>query len=189
MGLDDLVKDFADKMNTGLKEEKRKDLVTADQQLPLVEQHLRLLATERVALKGAKETMDPGAIRQAALKLDGVRIRLMLTRDWLRRGNAQAPENLAELEAAEQRASEPIEGITTEVTHAREQAEHLASVQGSPLAELPRAPTPTTPENTRKLAAEVAPLGLCDDPAMQSPSSPACPLSPEQRDATRRATM
>ena len=185
MGLDKLVKDFADNMNAGLKEEKRKALVTADQQLPLVDQHLQLLATVRVALKVAKETMDPSAIRQAAHKLDSVRIQLMLTRDWLRRGIAQAPENVAELQAAEQRASEPIEGITTEVTHAREQAEHLASVQGGSLAELPRAPTPTTPEETRKLASQVAPLGLCDDPAMQSPSSAACPLSPEQRDATR----
>ncbi len=185
MPLDQLVKDFADHMNAGLKEEKRKTLVTADQQLPLVAQHLLLLAVERAALKAAKETMEPSAIRQAALKLDRVRIQLMLTRDWLRRGVAQAPDNLAELQAAEQRASEPIEGITTEVAHAREQAEHLASVQGGPLAELPRAPTPATPEDTRKLASQVAPVGLCDDPAMQSPSSVACPLSPEQRDATR----
>lgn len=185
MGIDQLVKDFADNMNAGLKEEKRKDLDNADRQVPLVEQHLLHVKVEQAALKAAKDTMDPIAIRQAAVKLDRVRIQLMLSRDWLRRGIAQAPENVAELKSAEQRANEPIESIAAEVAHARGQAERLASVQGGPLAELPSAPIPLSPEDTRKQAAEVAPLGLCDDEAMQSPTSVACPLSDEQRGATR----
>lgn len=185
MPLDQLAKDFADRMNAGLKEEKRKDLATADRQVPLVEQYLLLLATEKAALKAAKETMDPNAIRQAAMKLDRVRIQLMLSRDWLRRGIAQTPENLADLQAAEQRASAPIAEIADEVAHARSQADHLARAQGGPLAQLPQATAPATPDETRKLASEVAPLGLCDDPQMHSPTSHACPLSPDQRDATR----
>ncbi|MBA3460530.1 MAG: hypothetical protein H0T46_11245 [Deltaproteobacteria bacterium] len=172
-------------MNNKIQEEKRKDVDTANQQAGVVDQHLQLLAKERAGLKAAKESMDPTLIRQATLRLDNVRIRLMLTRDWLRRGIAQAPENVAELQAAADRASEQLEPIMAEVAHAQEQAERLAEASGGSLAELARDKTPASPEETRKLASEVAPIGLCDDPAMQSPTSHACPLSSEQRDATR----
>jgi len=177
--------EFAKNMSTKIQEEKRKDIDTANQNVGLVDQHLQLLSKHEAALKAAKESMDPTNIRAAAQALDSVRLRLMLTRDWLHRGIAQAPENVAELEAAEVRANEPLERIAAEVSHAREQADRLAAVQGGPLAALPQAPLPASPEETRHLAAEVAPLGLCDDPAMQSPSSFACPLSGEQRQATR----
>ncbi len=185
MALDDLLRDFAKNLNDKLQEEKRKDVSAANQHAGLVDQHLQSLAKQEAALRAAKESMNPASIREAANGLESIHVRLLMTRDWLRRGIAQAPENVAELQAAETRASEPLERIAAEVAHARGQAARLANVQGGALAELPHAPLPASPEETRKVAAEVAPLGLCDDPAMESPDSVACPLSDKQREASR----
>lgn len=152
----------------------------------LIEQRRALIPEQLRALTTAKHTAEPTAIRAAISQLELTRALLLANSAIARRAIVHAPPATGvELTTAAEAAEAAAESLLAPIEHARGQVQRLENVASGALTSLPEAQAPATPDQTRMAAREVAPLGLCDDRAMQAPDSHACPLDATQRDAVR----
>jgi len=165
--------------------QRHKDLDGAQHSILLVDRLIAGIPRQRQALHAAKETLDPAAIRGTAADLERTRALLLLAHDALQRGADLADAQQEAFFDAQARAVEAWGPLQEEVARARGQADQLIVASSGALAQLPRSAPSTSPDETRKRAQELAPIGLCDDPTMQSPDSHACPLVIPQREALR----
>lgn len=136
-------------------------------------------------LQAAREMVTPSIMRAQANELERLRVLLMINRDLIHRGIAHSPADAMGLRHAAEVANDLVDETGPMIARARQQAAQLEGVERGALKDLPRAPSPWSPTETRKQASELAPTGICDDPSMQDYQSPACPLDSAQREAVR----
>ena len=167
------------------KADREAQLKSPGQVTELIRMSISELWAGQEALQAATEVADPVGMLAAIAQLRALLTNLHTCETAGAKLESTAGDAASPLRAALDLASNERNELTRLLEIRETQAKHQQALRTGKLEAIAPNHVVGTPEEVRKEANRLAPLGLCDDKSVQSPTSQICPLETQSREVLR----